>query len=401
MHQVTYKSEKRQTKRVYLDETDAVKAGYAVCYERDNTDATDQDGTAIPATSSSWGRHSYVKKPAAGNLWNFAGIVANDYAADAVGQWIDIIEPTGHVEDLWTDVSATTHQTRLTVQAGSYAFGAFGEGPVVGYALQTVNRATTNGRCQAVAYPLDIRDRPHGDAVPSSTVNTFSPAIWESCPWHDMQRDPSLGFTFFDDFLTLPTGKWTATQATTGTWALDDAVGGVALADCNSTTVTQGINVQLNGAAGEIFRPAAGRKIWFEARVKAADIATGPEFFLGLANIDTTVIGTSAVSTTDHLAFTSVTDDGVLLLNGEKGGTGNTEAGTTLVDDTWVNLGLLVDGVTTCTGYVNGVATATALVTANIPILEMVPTIVCQSDGSTDSIVHVDWMRIAQTRVTF
>jgi len=221
--------------------------------------------------------------------------------------------------------------------------------------------------------------------------------LWGDCARDSIAQGGNYGFAVDDDFMDLPTGKYTATQATAGTFAAGTAdEGGTALADCNSTTVTQGINVQLNSA---LFKPQANADIWFEARVKAADIATGPEFALGLANIDTTVIASSAVSTTDHVMFTSVTDNGILLGSSEKAGTAaSSNAVHTLVEDTWVRLGFKISGVDKVEWYVNGVKDATTVATANVPIVVLVPTLVCQSDGTTDSIVHIDWWSIYQSK---
>ena len=218
-----------------------------------------------------------------------------------------------------------------------------------------------------------------------------SPGVWYKCPLVQLQLGLG-GVLFHDDFANgLPDGKYTATQATAGTFALGDGDGGVALADCNSTTATQGINVQLGGAAGELFKPAAGRKLWFEARFKFADVATGPEFFLGLHEIDTTIIVASALTGGNMIGFSSITDDNVLLFTAEKATAAATKACTTAVDGTFLKLGFFVDGVTSIQQYLNGALLAGEHVSANIPIVEMVPSLVCQSGGTTDPIVHLDW----------
>lgn len=233
----------------------------------------------------------------------------------------------------------------------------------------------------------------------SGIATTQSPSmLWHNAPVLRSIQDPTYAYMFWDDFTDLPTGKYTATQATAGTFALGDGAGGVALADCNSTTATQGINVQLGGTTGEFIKPAADKDIWFEARVKAADTATGPEFFLGLAAIDTTIIATSANSSANHIGWQSVTDDNVLLFSAENAGTGSTDAATTLVDDTWVRLGFKVNGVSTIDQYIDGVKQSETHVTANIPVTEMTLSLVCQSGGTTDPIVHIDWWRVLQIR---
>jgi len=207
----------------------------------------------------------------------------------------------------------------------------------------------------------------------------------------------SLDAYWRDDFQDLPTGRYTATQSTTGTFALDDAAGGVALADCNSETVVQGINVQRGGTTGETFLAAAGTTIYFEARVKAADIGTGPEFFLGLHIIDTAIIDTSAMAAADSdwVGFKSLTDNNILLGTTSDNATEATAASIhTLVEDTWVKLGFKVIGTDSVEFYVNG-ALKSNTITTNLPGGLLVPSLVCQSNGTTDPIVHIDWGQAA------
>jgi hypothetical protein len=230
------------------------------------------------------------------------------------------------------------------------------------------------------------------------TGRGFSNDLWAfgkygGCPDHPGLMNPNNGYGFFDDFLDLPTGRHTATQATQGTFALDDARYGVVLADCNSATATQGINVQRSGTVGESFTPLANTVIWGEGRIKAADIATGPEFFWGLAVIDTSIIASSAISA-QAIGFKSQTDDNVILATC-KDGSGETTAASihTFVDGTWVKLGFRVSDTSVVEFFVNGVKVAT--ITANIPTTDMVPSVVCQSGGTTDPIIHMDWWSFA------
>lgn len=223
--------------------------------------------------------------------------------------------------------------------------------------------------------------------------------VWAVCPTNAALHDPGMAHVIFEDFNNIDAATlagWTATQAgAAGTWALTDAPGGVALADSGSATVTQGINVQ---KIGEVFTPAADKDIWFETRVKVVDTFDDAELFIGLSITDTAIIDTSANASTDHIGWQCVTDDGVLLFTAEKAGTGATRAAATLVEDTWIKLGFHVKGVTSIDQYINGVKTGTANVTANITVLDTTLSFVCQSGGTNDPILHVDYVKCVQIR---
>jgi hypothetical protein len=198
-----------------------------------------------------------------------------------------------------------------------------------------------------------------------------------------------------DDMNSQPI-SYTITQATTGTWELDaDAENGVLSIDSNSTTEAQGLQFQKSLAS---FLPKADRNLWFEARVKVTGITNlNAELFIGLAEIDSTVIAASAVHTSNHIGFSSVTDDGVLLANAEKAGTGATNTGVTIKADTWYRLGFKVSGLTSVSFFVND-QYVSALPAANIPIVVLAPTFVCQSGGTDQPVLHVDYVICQQTR---
>jgi hypothetical protein len=239
-----------------------------------------------------------------------------------------------------------------------------------------------------------------------------SPIIWDSCPWESIVAGRVDGFVFFDDFITLlTTVDWTITQATAGTAAPSDAVGGVALLDCNSTTADQGIQMQ---GISEAFQPLAGVTIFFECRLKVTDTIAGAQFFAGLAQEDTTVFAAGANTTDNHIGFEmnaltqagTVGTAGTANFYGEKATARNTAAADAgldvhlFVEDTYVKLGFVIDGITEARVYVDGADTMDRIVTANIPTAAagiMTPTFVCQNeDGATDPIVSLDWVRVAQ-----
>ena len=224
----------------------------------------------------------------------------------------------------------------------------------------------------------------------------LSPALWAKQP-RDFQ-DLSVGFGITDDFLTFDDeNKWVLTQATAGTAALDVAAkGGVLLLDSASSTNNQGVQGQLGGAAGaSSFIPSATSKIYYEARIKAADIgSTTCQVFAGLAIVDTSVFASAANSTANHIGYEAINSTAVGIHSEKAGTRSSTASAHTLVDDTYVKLGFVVDGLTSVTPFVNGVAKTA--ITTNIPIVALTPSFVCHSSGTTDPILHVDWVSVYQ-----
>jgi hypothetical protein len=171
---------------------------------------------------------------------------------------------------------------------------------------------------------------------------------------------------------------------------------GTLLINAGSTTSTHGANVQ---RPKSMFIPAASKHIWAEFNVSFTGVSNlNVETFIGLAEIDTTIIGSSAVSTANHIGWSSVTDDGVLLFDAMKASANATRAATTIVSGTKVKLGFYVNGVTSITQYINGVATGTDTATANVPIVAIYPSFVCQSGGTDSPVLAVHGFRIFQLR---
>lgn len=224
--------------------------------------------------------------------------------------------------------------------------------------------------------------------------------LWRTCPLLEHVFDPSIGFLLretFDSYdATATTGDYLLTQATAGSAAISTVYPGTLSIDSGSTTSPQGANVQRIKSA---FIPAAGKDIWAEFYVSFTGVgALNVETAIGLFELDTTVIATSAVSTANGIGWTSVTDDGILLFDTEKATASATRAATTIVSATKVRLGFKVNGVTSIQQYINGVETGTATATANIPIVAIYPTFVCQTGGTDQPVLHVHGYQIFQLR---
>lgn len=125
---------RRQPRSVWFNGTSALKKGQAVAYNRDYGTAANADGR----------RDREVELLSQSNNLNFAGVAAQDYAANALGQQIAIFEP-GSVCEVSTLIATTVNSTRLSAHlSGSNPVinGLFAEGGLAGrgraLALQSV-----------------------------------------------------------------------------------------------------------------------------------------------------------------------------------------------------------------------------------------------------------------------
>lgn len=229
-------------------------------------------------------------------------------------------------------------------------------------------------------------------------VLTHPTGVWANAPCWEYMCNPAHGILIdewwksYNDAAT--TGDYVLTQATTGTGAnaADADLGTVLLLDCNSTTAAQGVQIQ---NVKKAITPKAGRKIFAEFFWKVVDTFDKVQAFVGLAPVDTTIFATSANSLDNQIAhYTVQASAGAILFASEKATVGTPKASFTLAEDTFVATGFVVDGVTSCQQYVNGVAVGAAFATANIPVVPLFPSFACLSHGTNDPIMHIRGYRI-------
>jgi len=205
---------------------------------------------------------------------------------------------------------------------------------------------------------------------------------------------PELGYGSSEDFApsklydTTTYPGFTVTDAS-GTLVMADAAGGVLqLTPLNKED--KGIQMQSDG---EIILPAATKDFWFECRVKGNDV-TEVDWFIGLATTDTSLIASVPNSL---IAFR--TDDGDANINFQvrSGGTGDAaDTGVDLTDGAWTRLGFFINGVTSVTPYVDGVAKTA--VTANIPATEMALSFAVLTGENAANTLDIDWYKLEQLR---
>ena len=232
-----------------------------------------------------------------------------------------------------------------------------------------------------------------------------SPLIWDKAPILETMLDPTVGVYYFNDYMgeidiTTADGYVITAVTSGGITPVADEDGGVLLVDSQGNAgADDGVNVQLTNC---MVKPVAGRTIRFEARVKMNDTsATISQFYIGLAGVDTTLIATGVVDdVVDKAGFFShagTTGDRLSIINSR---TSEEEISTdkaTVADDTYIKLGMVINGITDVEYYVDGVLVDTHATANAIPNAVMCLSYVAQTEGaSKDAELSIDWVRIHQ-----
>lgn len=169
---------------------------------------------------------------------------------------------------------------------------------------------------------------------------------------------PSKVYMYCNDFDTYVAGNWTVTAIGAGTQALvaDEPFGGLALT--NAAADNDGNQIQLTT---ENFTIAAGKKVWFETRLKVSD-ATQSDFAFGLIVLDTTILGAvDGDGFTDGIYFAKEDGDTQLdvgvQLDTTTGQSRNTNIAT--VTTAYTTYGFEYDGAASVRFFVDGVHKST------------------------------------------
>ena len=398
-------TEKQSKKKVFYTGTDALKAGYLLCYERDST-------TGGAVTTAQLDRATRVEKPSSDNIKWLAGFVTQAWPASATGRHLEIVELDGHVIEMYTDASCTINSTALYAKAGSYAVGANGQ-VRVGTALQTVDRSDTNGVVPAVSIIPNTLGA--YDAEGNST--TFSDTIWLNMPVAELRRNPSLGtFTEYDP-IGSPVAAFPQYAAFGSTGCTSAIATDPVLAEAGQIrlihdgTDNDGIAVQFPGAV-----VSTGGKPWaWEAVVDLVSVTnTHQNALVGLVAA-TTLTATSPIAadgtTADvsSIVFRQFEADGDAL-GVQYTATGvavnNHDAATSVpVANTAFKVGMYYNG-TDITVYYNGTSTADPILAADIAAVGLdfplattmyltVGTVAAASVGASDGI-NIRAFRVAQ-----
>lgn len=250
-----------------------------------------------------------------------------------------------------------------------------------------------------------------------------SPLIWADAPILPYTLDPTDGMSYFCDFngnmalaanqaaTLLDQGIMGFTAATAGSTISQIATDPNGVLHLETTTDNETISISALGGknAAAQYVITAGKKSWFEARIKVLNI-TDAKFGLfcgfaeeGLLTEGGLIADAGTLTDKDLFGFFKVEADGDKLdtvCNTEGGGGITTIAGdaVTLEADTFIKIGYRCDG-TTVTFYANGAALGTTVLVAdtNVPDGQEMAFYFVLNAGHADTCsCDIDWVRIAR-----
>jgi len=263
------------------------------------------------------------------------------------------------------------------------------------------NQVVTTENIDSVVTASDVVDHVDATELAGTAAGTGpSPLIWDAAPILATLLNPTDNFYYFDDFLgpiDVTTGDgWTLTQSnSTGTISgLATDPGGVLVVNSVGSTADDSINAQLTNC---LFKPAAGVTIRFEARVNMTDATQ--QFYLGLAGVDTTLMASGVVDdVVDKCGFfhhAASTDNKISSICSRTSTEDATVDVAANVNNTYVKLGFVIDGLTSVKFYVNGALVETGTTTAAIPNAVMCLSAFAGYESAA-GVMHIDWVRILQ-----
>ena len=417
MSQVTYNNEKRDVKKVKLQNDSGseitVRGGHLVVYNADNGTATVADET----------RAVRVEINATGKSEDFAGVIDARYdgklIADGGVLQMEIAVPTsrGQLVEIFTDQNCTLGTTILTLQSASFIAGGIEEGVPIAIAAQTVDRSTTSGTVLArLQWPLKTSDVGGTVSARSRAVTALpTAALWEAVPIAELKVNPFFGSLLDTDFTHgdgMPNSSYTsATYAAVAEGKTETehiVLGPGVTGELRFFTTT---DHQIAAGQWNVPITVSGGNPWaFEARIKQSLLTdTLANYFLGLGinllTLEDALSDAGAITDGGALGFQLKEADGnaIDFIYDETSQTQNEHDDNYFVPvaDTYNTVGMYFNG-TTIQGYVDGVSLGTAISAVDIAAADfptaavLFPTFYLKAANAADFTVTLDWIRVAQ-----
>jgi len=184
-----------------------------------------------------------------------------------------------------------------------------------------------------------------------------------------------------------------------------DIAGGVALITCGGADNDSG-QITLGGlASGGAFWLAAGKHLWFEARIQAGVVnAAEFNYYVGLINpVNAAILADNggALPNNDMLGFVVRDTEVNWSFVGDRAAAEdmNPLGAACVVNNAWHYLGFYVNGLTDVTVYYDRVPIAAGQVlTANMPITGLMPAIAVKAGAVGAETFQVDYIMCVQLR---
>ena len=220
--------------------------------------------------------------------------------------------------------------------------------------------------------------------------------LWDGCPSPLDPAFDAVAFRFFEDFTQGfdATNVWAVTEDDAAcTQVVQNAAGGTLL--LTNTAVDD--NAQQICGKSEAFKLAAGKTLWFEARVKVSD-ATESDLIVGLVADGEDMTGVADNRFADGIGFFKADGATALQFGASKNGTdtgANTNVGT--VTTGWHTIAFRVDGLTSATPYFDGVA-GTPISATFCDDEALSPIAMIRNGAGAAKTLEVDYVKVVQVR---
>ena len=203
-------------------------------------------------------------------------------------------------------------------------------------------------------------------------------------------------------------GVWEHWIQVASTIAQADVAGGAVIMTTGALDEDSGQIILGSAAGGGAFFPAAGKHMWFEARVRAGLLVAAATFnyFAGLVNPVAAAILSDAgaiPAIPDIIGFIARDTEVNWSFMGDNAGAQdiNPLGVGCVVNNLWHYLGFYVNGVTDVTCYYDRVAVAAgAILTANIPVTGIMPAFAVKTGDALNvaDTLEVDYVMCVQLR---
>ena len=237
---------------------------------------------------------------------------------------------------------------------------------------------------------------------------TAGGSFWQTCPLVAL-FDPSVAYVWEENFFEAPdtTNTFTVVEdaGAAGTDAIQDTLGGVYKHFCDGDDNDEAYLI----SKGEHWKIAAGKSLWFEARVAIVEGNTNDAnagFGLSDAAGANMLVDNGAGPAASYDGFSFWKIENSLDMNFETSNAATQTGGSLSTNHTsgtfanygcWVKTESASDTVAVCTPYINGTAgTARNLTIAGLE--EMHFWIGVKSDGNAEESFLIDYVKIVQIR---